>query len=242
MRGAHGEPDLARRIHTRIRTEQWTLASWLIATATVVLAVHLMGSFAFPVAWVGVAVTGWVARRLWAVWLAKRALLSAQAPPRKAYAVYIMDPAPGVLRPLLAIWQSPPEVLTGSFAMPHRVYRCDEEVDDLLSMRGDIVVHEVWVSTGPRESSMPRWVLGNDGVAVPHRRALNFGRGYFHRLTWAERPKNAVPLTVAVPCPNSAAFTEPSPSSTPGLLRLLPWRFALLAGFGAFIVLLFPQF
>ncbi|MEV0288516.1 hypothetical protein AB0H36_30730 [Kribbella sp. NPDC050820] len=147
---------------------------------------------------VGLSASLWVLRRLTASWLALRSFTKAKSAPRRAFVILLNDPAPKMLRPLLAVWSVPPALRDGRMPKPEQVYRCDEERDALLSFPGDAVVHEAWISTGRRRRSKPRWVAADAGVALPHRRAL-FGRWYVGNLLPGERPDEPRPLTLPPP-------------------------------------------
>jgi hypothetical protein len=105
--------------------------------------------------------------------------------PRRAYVVVLHDVNPRAIRPLLGVWSSRPAA-GRRLSKADRVFRCDDELDELVSLPGRVRVHEAWVDTGPRPSSKLRWVAADDGIAVVHRRAL-FGRWYLSRLTRRDR-------------------------------------------------------
>ena len=209
-----------------------TLA-WLIA---LLVAVAAAGAFQAPeavfavIVVVGLLCLGWVARRLWAAWLAVRDFSRAATPPRRAFIVLLDDPAPRMMRPLLGVWSEPPAPHSGRLPRPGRVYRCDEERVELQSHQGDAVVHEAWVDTGPRRFSKPRWVAADGGIVLPHRRAV-FGPWYLSALIGGERPGRPRPLTLppphTAPAPVTRVHLDTGSLVTATLLRLV--LFAVVA-------------
>jgi hypothetical protein len=114
---------------------------------------------------------------------------------------------------------------------PERVYRCDDEQDDLECFQGDVVVHEAWVDTGSRPTSKPRWVAADAGLAVPHRRAV-LGRWYLSALIRAERPGRPEPLTSRPPHPSDEVMVEAGRADK-SFLAVLGWRVLGLAAAAA---------
>jgi hypothetical protein len=223
-----------RVLRDTVATERRRALAWLLAGVLVTLACVALG---VPEAAVGglVLVTGlavvWVLRRLWGVWLALRDFTTAATAPRRAYVVLLHDPAPRMMRPLLGIWSEPPVVRHGRMPGPERVYRCDDEHDDLECFQGDVVVHEAWVDTGPRPTSKPRWVAADAGIALPHRRAV-LGRWYVSNLIRADRPDRARPLTSPPPAPSDEPIVEAGRADK-GFLAVFGWRVAGLAAVAA---------
>ena len=109
-----------------------------------------------------------------------------------------------MIRPLLGVWTEEPVVRGSVFPRPDVVFRCDDDLDDLLSHQGDVAVHEAWVDTSGRGIRGARWVAADAGVALPHRRAL-LGRWFFSSLTRAERPGVAEPAPLGAARPGRPA-------------------------------------
>jgi hypothetical protein len=114
------------------------------------------------------------------------------------------------------------------------VWRCDDELEDLKSSQGSVVVHEAWLDTGPRPRSKPRWAYADAGIALPHRRAL-FGRWYVGMTLRGARPRDFRGLTVDDPQRLSHTGEEPLGGS---LARSIAWRTVLLAVFAAIVAAL----
>ncbi len=158
--------------------------AWLVAGVVVTGAVVLLtdsGLALFMVPFLGGAVLLWVTRAAWSVALARRDFRLARTPPERAWVVLLDDPTPRMIRPLLGVWSEEPVVQRGVFPKPDLVFRCDDDLDDLLSHQGSVEVHEAWVDTSGRGMRGARWVAADAGVALPHRRAV-FGRWFFSSL------------------------------------------------------------
>ena len=202
--------------------------AWLVAGAAVTGGVLLLtdsGLAAFMVPFMSAAVLLWVTRSVALVGLARRDFRVARTPPERAWVVLLHDPTPRMVRPLLGVWREEPVVREGAFPRPDLVFRCDDELDDLLSHQGGVEVHEAWVDTSGRGMSGARWVAADAGVALPHRRAL-LGRWFFSSLTRAERPGPARGLSTARPTP--AAPGGATPASGPGLVVKVAGRVVAL--------------
>ena len=216
-------------LRARRATERRNLVAWLLAAAPLLaggLVLHAPLGFTLVVGLIAVATLLWVGRRLIGAWLAERDFRRAQTPPRRAFVVLLNDPAPKMVRPLLAVWAERPVVAGGVFPKADHVYRADEEVTGLLSYQGSVELHEAWVDTGPRRWSKPRWVAANDGIALPHRRAF-LGRLYVSMLLRAERPDRPEALTIREP--NPAQDVDQRLPALPGFGRAIAWRVAVLA-------------
>jgi hypothetical protein len=195
--------------HT-VAIERQRCLAWLIAGSVATTACVLLDASA--AATLVVVITGaltltWVTRRYLAAWLAFRDFAKAAIPPRRAFVILLLDPAPKMIRPLLGVWSEPPVPRGGRLPKPHRVYRCDDERTALVCHQGSVVVHEAWVDTGPRPGSKPRWVAADAGIALPHRRSL-FGRWYLSSLISGERPDPPQPLTLPPPHTEPQVITE----------------------------------
>ncbi|GAB2680317.1 hypothetical protein GCM10009743_65430 [Kribbella swartbergensis] len=220
-------------LRTNLLLERRRAIAWMIASMVAIagVAVELPPAPAITAFMLGVAAFVWVLRRLVATWLAFRNLTNPPNPPHRAYVVLLSDR--GALRPLLAMWSSPPVLRDGRLPNAEQVYRCDEEQDDLVSFAGSRVVHEAWVSTGRRPRSKPRWVVADAGVALPHRRAV-FGRWHVGNLLAGERPGEARPLTL--PPPHRGEEPRVHHSDLPGkFLTALAGRVACLAAYGLIV-------
>jgi hypothetical protein len=220
---------LGKLLRTRRAKERRNLVAWLIAAAPLVaggLVLHAPLGFTLVVGLIAVAALLWVGRRLTGAWLAERDFRRAQTPPRRGFLVLLNDPAPKVVRPLLAVWAERPVVDGGAVPNADHVYRADEEVDDLLSYQGSVEVHEAWVDTGPWCWAKPRWVAANGGIALPHRRAF-LGRLYVSMLLRAERPDRPEALTIREPNPSQDVYQRLP--ALPGLGRAIAWRVGMLA-------------
>lgn len=220
--------DVDRALQHAGRHESRRTVSWLLATViTTVVAAALISETAVAIvvgafgAWLMV----WSLRLRWGVWFALRDFRKASSPPRRAYVVLLHDTNPRAIRPLLAIWSAKP--VTGErLSKPDIVYRCDDELEELKSYQGDVMVHEAWVDTGPHSSSTPRWVAADAGVAVPHRRAV-FGRWYVSTLTRHDRPGEPAPLTIDAPTPTAVTAVERAPLEG-SLVSEVGWRCVVL--------------
>ena len=111
------EARLGALLRRRRAEERRNLVAWILAAVPL-----LLGGFLFhaPVPF-GVAVAGfavcavlWVGRRLTGAWLAERDFQRADTPPRRAFVVLLNDPAPKMVRPLLAVWAERPVSKDGS--------------------------------------------------------------------------------------------------------------------------------
>ena len=220
---------LGALLRRRRAQERRNLVAWIAAS----LPLLAVGAILHAPVRVSVAVGGvaggavlWVGRRLMGAWLAERDFRRAQTLPRRAFVVLLRDPAPKMVRPLLAVWSERPVAKNGAFPKADHVYRADEEVDDLLSFQGSIELFEAWVDTGPRSWSKPRWVAANDGIALPHRRAV-LGRLYVSMLLRAERPDRPERLGIREPHPSQDV--DQTLPRIPGFGRAVGWRLAVLA-------------
>jgi hypothetical protein len=148
-------------------------------------------------------------------------------PPRRAYVVLLEDTNPRAIRPLLGIWSARPPA-DKPLPKPDLVYRCDDELADLKSYAGDVVVHEAWIDTGHIPSAKPRWIAADAGIAVPHRRAI-LGRWYASALIRHDRPAPPKPLTISAPAPVAVPAVDHAPLQGT-LLRSVGWRCAVLTG------------
>jgi len=159
----------------------------------------LLGSaeLAIVAACTAIAMAAWSARQVAGLELSRRDFERAKTPPRRAYVALVHDPNVKAFRPLLAVWNERPPAGERP-PKPDSVWRCDDEVDDLKSFQGGVVVHEAWLDTGPRSSSKPRWVRADAGFALPHRRAL-LGRFYVSMLLRGDRLGEPCPLTLSDP-------------------------------------------
>lgn len=224
------QADVDRALQRAARHEARRTVSWLLATAIVTAAVALaVGDTAVTVvvAAFGVALLIWSLRLTWGVQLALRDFRKASTPPRRAYVVLLHDVNPRAIRPLLAIWSTGPAA-GERLPKPDRVYRCDDELEDLKSHAGDVVVHEAWIDTGSRPSSKPRWVASDAGIAVPHRKAV-LGRWYFSMLTRHDRPAPPKPVIIGAPTPAAVTAVEREPLDG-GILGELASRCVVLGG------------
>jgi hypothetical protein len=192
--------DVDRALQHAGRHESRRTVSWLIATTIVTAIVAIVireTAIAMVVAAFGVVLMVWSLRLQGGVRLALRDFRKAATPPRRAHVLLLHDVNPRAVRPLLAIWSTKPAA-GERLPKPDIVYRCDDELEDLKSYQGDVVVHEAWVDTGPRPSSKPRWIAADAGIAVPHRRAV-LGRWYVSMLTRHDQPGAPKPLTIDAP-------------------------------------------
>ena len=219
---------LGQLLRGRRAQERRHLLAWLVAATPLLLVGAVIDAPVLYFWVVGGFAAGavlWVGRRLMGAWLAERDFRRAQTPPRRAFVVLLSDPAPKMVRPLLAVWADRPVSGDGAFPKADHVYRADEEVDELLSRQGSVELHEAWVDTGPRSWSKPRWVVANDGIALPHRRAV-LGRLYVYLLLRAERPDRPAALSVREPHPSQDI--DQSAPRLPGFGKAVAWRLALL--------------
>jgi hypothetical protein len=191
-------PSVASLLHRAARAERRRVVAWVLATALTMAGTSVLGpeDVLLP-AVLGGAFALWSLRQVWGLTLARRDFLRGDMPARRAWIVLLHDPNPRAYRPLLAIWDDRPAA-GERLGKPDSVWRCDDELDLLESHHGGVVVHEAWVDTGPRSWSKPRWVRADQGIAVPHRRAL-LGRWYVSTTLRKERPEAARPLTLADP-------------------------------------------
>jgi hypothetical protein len=227
--GRSRQLDVASALVRARRQEWWRTFSWLTAIVLVAVAARILAAETVVTSVVvafGVLMILWSLRLVWGVTSALRDLRKAATPPRRAYVVVLHDANPRALRPLLGVWSDRP---TAGQRLPKadRVYRCDDELDDLMSFQGHVRVHEAWVDTGRRPCSKPRWVAANDGIAVVHRRSL-FGRWYFSMLTRRDRPGPSTPLTIVVVASPNPPAPEPSRPGQ-GVRSGIVWRILLLA-------------
>ena len=171
-------------------------------------------------------------RRVWGIAIAWWDVHRVQDPPRLGYAAVIDDPAPKTWRPLLAVWRENPT--TGSrLEKPDAVYRADDETGEhLQSTSTRVIVRRAWVDTGMWQTSKPRWVGFEDGVAVPHRRAM-LGRWYVHVITRKADAENGPPLRHGPPEPRLHAPVAPHQPSRHRIGGMIAWRLlALVLGIG----------
>jgi hypothetical protein len=192
-------PSIASLLHRAARAERRRAGAWLLAGVVTAAGALALGSAAGALlaGLMGSALALWSARQVIGVHLARRDFRSADTPPRRAYVVLLHDPNPKAVRPLLAVWPERPAE-GRRLPKPQSVWRCDDELDDLKSSQGSVVVHEAWLDTGPRSWSKPRWVCADAGIAVPHRRAL-LGRWYVSVLVRSDRPGEGRRLTLDDP-------------------------------------------
>lgn len=228
----------AARVGSRRRWLGWVLATGLVATGTVLLTDSGLARFMVPAT--GGVFLVWSSLSLAATWRARRDFAAARTSPERAWVVLLSDPAPRMVRPLLGVWRESPLVRGGALPAPDLVFRCDEDLDDLLSHQGSAVVHEAWVDTSSRGMRGARWVAADGGIAVPHHRGLLFGCWYFHAVTRAERPEPPVPLRSPLPLPLGVPSTSDGPTAPgPGaVLRAVGWRAALLGALAVGCVLI----
>ena len=215
--------------------------AWLVAGGAVAGAAGLLtdsGPAVFMVLFMTGVILLWVVRAAWSVGLARRDFRAARTAPERAWVVLLHDPTPRMIRPLLGMWTEEPVVRGSVFPRPDVVFRCDDDLDDLLSHQGDVAVHEAWVDTSGRGIRGARWVAADAGVALPHRRAF-LGRWFFSSLTRAERPGVPSPLRSARPGPDATrdASAHPAPGG-PGLVSRLLWRVGALAALAVAVQLL----
>lgn len=233
---AVGVPRVGEVLGETARLEQARWLAWAAATLAVVGGSLAADATAALVGTLVLSATAMsvVGRRAGAAWLAVRDFDKAVAPPRRAFVVLLHDPNPRATGPLLAVWDAEPESVDGQLPRPEAVYRCDDRHDALLSAQGGIVVHEAWVDSGTRSRPLPRWVVADDGVALPRRRAVR-GRGYVVSAIGAEQPARARLLTLRPPHPTTeeedAADGQVITETTPAVGRwavLFAWRLAVL--------------
>jgi hypothetical protein len=227
---------VGRVLRDTVALERRRSVAWLVADAMALTACGVLDApdhVTIVVVSTGVLAFLWVVRRLWAAWLALRDFTKAATSPRRAFVVLLDDPAPRMIRPLLAVWSDAPVPRGGRLPKPERVYRCDEELDALQCHQGRVVVHEAWVDTGARRSAKPRWVAADAGIAVPHRRAL-FGRWYMSSLISGERPEQPRRLTLRQPHPDNEVIVELG-RNVGSFPAALAGRLAVLAAFGLLV-------
>ena len=216
----------------RRRVLAWLLAGVLVAAAAAALG---SGPIAAVLAVIAAALSLWSVRQVAGIAIARRDFNAASSPPRRAHVVLLHDPNPRAVRPLLAIWEEKPAP-GERLPKPRSVWRCDDELLELESMVGDVEVHEVWLDTGARSWSKPRWLRGDAGIAVPHRRSL-FGRWYVNTTLRRERPGEARPLTLENPHQATIpGLAESDVELSGSLLGSTAGRAAFLAGLAVLIV------
>lgn len=224
--------DVGATLDAALRGTGQRWVAWLVSGGVVTAAVWAVVDRdslpGFMVPFMAVGVLLWTSRALWPLWRARRDFDAARTPPQRAWVALVHDPAPRMIRPLLGVWTEVPESRGSVFARPELVFRCDDDVDALLSHQGSVVVHEAWVDTSRHGLRGARWVAADAGIAVPHRRAL-FGRWYFHSLTRAERPGPPEPLRTAQPTPSAPRDPSAETGDGPGLGRRVLWRTGALA-------------
>jgi len=224
-------------LHRAARAERRRSLAWLLAGAVTVAGTYAVG--VADVAPIFAGVMGacfviWSLRQVLGVVLAHRDLAKAATPPRRAHVVLLNDPNPRAVRPLLAVWPSPPPV-GARLPKPECVWRCDDELDELRTGVGSVVVHEAWLDTGPRSWSKPRWVVADAGIALPHRRSL-LARWYVSMSLRRERPDEPQPLTI-----DYAHVVAQGGEELPldgSLLRSVAGRIAFLAALTALVLVL----
>ena len=194
--------DVGSALQQAGRHETGRMLSWALATA-IVAAVFAPATRdllkVMVVVISGVTLLLWSIRLRWGVGLATRDFRQAATRPNRAFVVMVKDVNPKAFRPLLGIWAVRP-IAGQKLPKPDRVYRCDDELEDLKSLAGAVVVHEAWVDTGPHSWSKPRWVAADQGIGVVHRRAF-LGRLYLSILIRRDRPDAPRALTIDPPAP-----------------------------------------
>jgi hypothetical protein len=222
------------------KAERRRVVAWLLAAVPVVAVVALVGSGPIAVALAAIAalLALWSVRQVYGLAVARRDFNSAATPPRRAFVVLLHDPNPRAIRPLLAIWDERPAP-GERLPKPRSVWRCDDELLELESHVGSVEVHEAWLDTGRFSWSTPRWVRGDAGIAVPHRRSI-FGRWYVSTTLRRERPGEAEPLTLDDPhrATSAAAIAEPEVEIGGSLLGSLAGRAAFLAAVALLLLVL----
>jgi hypothetical protein len=220
--------DVDRALQHAGRRESRHIVSWLLATpiaAAAAAAVVRDLAVAMVVPAFGICIAIWSLRLKWGVSLALRDFRKAVTPPERAYVVMLEDVNPRAIRALLGIWFVKPAA-GQRLPKPDRVYRCDDELEDLKRFQGDVAVHEAWIDTGPRPTSKPRWVAADDGIAVVHRRAV-LGRWYMSQLLRNDRPGPAKPLTIDAPTPPAVPVVDRAPLEG-SLVGSVGWRLVVL--------------
>ena len=237
-------PQVRRQLRATLARETVLVTAWVVATGAVSLVCAIAtdgrGAGLLGALVVGGFFTLWAGRRAVGVLLAVRSFERPAGPPRQAWVVLLHDPNPRVTRPLLGVWDEEPRATYGRLPKADRVYRADEDRDDLLSYQGACVVHEAWVPTGRRSWSRPRWIAADGGLALPQRRAL-LGRWYLASVISTQRPR-VDRLSVRAPDPADEAGADPVvrevASPTAGLGRALAWRLLVVAGVAVAFTLL----
>jgi hypothetical protein len=170
---------------------------------------------------------GFAVRRVWGLALAWWDFRHGADRPRLGYVALISDPAPRMVRPLLAVWWQDP-TNERRLPEPDAVYRADDETDEhLICSPFHVEVLTAWIDTGPLPRSKPRWVGTEHGIAVPHRRAV-LGRLYVRMITRRGKAHGPAPLHHRPPEPSSPAVPAHPPQS-PRFARMLAWRVAAAA-------------
>jgi len=183
--------------HETGRMLSWVLATVIVAACFALAARDLLQVMVVVIS--GVTLLLWSIRLRWGIGVASRDFRQAATRPKRAFVVLVKDVNPKAFRPLLGIWAVGP-IAGQQLPMPDRVYRCDDELDDLRSFAGGVVVHEAWVDTGPHSWSKPRWVAADQGIGVVHRHAF-LGRLYLWILIRRDRPDAPRALTIDPPAP-----------------------------------------
>lgn len=166
-------------------------------------------------------------RRVWGLALAWWDFQHGPDRPRLGYVALIFDPAPKMVRPLLAVWWQDP-TNKARLPKPDAVYRADDETDEhLICSPFDVEVLAAWLDTGPLPTSKPRWVGTENGVAVPHRRAV-LGRLYVRMITRRGKVHGPAPLHHRPPEPSSPTVPARPPRSH-RFAGMLAWRVAAAA-------------
>lgn len=221
------------------KAERRRVVAWLLAGVPVAVAVAALdsASAAAVLAVIAAALSLWSVRQVAGIAIARRDFNAASTPPRRAFAVLLRDPNPRAVRPLLAVWDERPPP-GERLPKPRSVWRCDDELLELESTVGEVEVHEAWLDTGGRSWSKPRWVRGDAGIAVPHRRSM-FGRWYVNTTLRRERPGEAKPLTLENPHESTVAGIAGSDAEPGGsLLGSTAGRAAFLAVLAVLILVL----
>jgi hypothetical protein len=228
-------PSVASLLRRAVRAERRRVLAWAIAGAvTAVVALLAAEPAATFAAVIGLALALWSARQFAGLMIAKRDFERRDTPPRRAFVALMHDPNPRAVRPLLAVWEQRPAA-GERLPKPRSVWRCDDELDELESSPGHIELHEAWIDTGRRSWSKPRWVRADEGIAVPHRRAL-FGRWYVNTSLRRDRPEEARPLTIEDPHRLPATGEELDLGGS--LMRSVAGRLVFLAALTALALVL----
>lgn len=224
-------PDLLLELDKQKALERARLAQWL-GSAVVVCAIAglvlrgetRVGAIAFT-----------LVAALWASYYPMRRLLSVRSArvsvesgvaPGRAYALLVPSPLKNGVRHILCLWNEPP-FASERWGRPDLRLLADDTREDLLSGVRYPAVHEVWVD---RSRSCPRWVVGDVGLSLPHRKALTT------RVVIESYPV-VVPLSMPSPTPVTRhAVLERS--QVPLFSGGLGWRAAVLVAAAMLFVVL----